>query len=621
MITVYKFRCPWWWEIPAVVDEQLRLAHQLRMDLVQIEEDHEATRSAVYATDEGVATAQEVLTVAEGRVVELVEKVRDERIRQRTRNPTHPAVGELAVARSAERGARAAVKAARKAAERTDGAALKERLAGAARDRDQAIKATYHAYCQAPPVEQRLYHATWNDVVEHHRTAVQRMISTRAEGRPSQLRRARFTGEGTLTVLLVRNAWSHGCAAKGPPWPCAGADAKRPNPADCPDRRPKDPRRSPELFSSGGGKWRNILQVPQGQPYGEARMRIGPGLVGIPVAVDHEMDPDADITLARLTVRRTASKRRAHLSVTARIPDPLPVDDGPMVAVHCGWRRERDDSVRVATWRASEPVTVPDHLRDVVRQDSDTTGTVSMPAAWRDKVASFDDLAAERDKLLNETRDELAAWLDENPQEDDRGTLTGSVVRRWRAAGRFAALALRWRDDPPLGGRGVADMLESWRRADKKMWERHAHGRAKALGRRDDGWRRFAAWVSSIAGAVVVDDSDLASLTRRVTREDTDVPREVTVVAARQRVDAAPGLLRDAVVHAAKRDGVSVSTVPAAGLSATCPRCDNDGNDASTRVIECDGCGHRYDRDTSATLLMLARASGPSGNETPRSAR
>jgi hypothetical protein len=318
------------------------------------------------------------------------------------------------------------------------------------------------------------------------------------------------------------------------------------------------------------------------------------------------MDPEADIVEARLVVRRVAGGKRCHLTVTAKLPDPPPRVAGATVAVHFGWRREDDDAVRVATWRADQPLPVPETLRDVVVPGTDRTGIVVMPAAWRDRLTFYHSVQGDRDLNLDKMRGELVAWLADNPLAD--GPTPGDVSR-WKAAGRFARLAWEWHHNTPAGAEDITRRLMSWRRWDRGRWEQVTHGTRKSLARRDDAWRRVAAWLTQAAATVVLDDTNLASLTRQIGQADTTVPTDVTAVAARQRHDVAPGYLRDRIKAAAARDGVALVTVPAKGLSTECNICGHTGNDNTSHQVTCAGCGRRYDQDASATALMLRRAS------------
>jgi hypothetical protein len=209
---------------------------------------------------------------------------------------------------------------------------------------------------------------------------------------------------------------------------------------------------------------------------------------------------------------------------------------------------------------------------------------------------------------MNPVREHLVTWLENHPRLEYDYPLLPVNVAKWRSPDRFARLARQWQTAPPDDGTEIAAELEAWRQADLQIWRVQEHGRAKNLGRRTDAWRRVGSWMANIAGEVVVDDTDLAELTRIITaanREDA-TPAEITAIAARQRTDAAAGDLRDLIGKAATREGVTLSTVSAKNLSRE-HTCGHVNPIPTTRPILCEGCGRHYDPDSSATLLMLMR--------------
>jgi hypothetical protein len=595
---VFKYGMPSWVELPAVVSGQLFLAHQLREDLVGIEHETDAARKTVWSAYPNVADAEHRLFAAEERAAELAEEVAELKKRQRTRAPAGEAVTALAEAReeakTARKARRAAIQAARPAAQ-----PWLDELTAARRGR---VKALYGDYVQS----RGLYWATYNDVTAHHRTALQRVTKQRAAGAPATLRHHRFTGAGAVAVQLQRGA--------------------------------HHPPRSPELLASGTGPWRNVLQVSpwmhpaewgqlsraeqRREARGTVRMRIGDMHVELPVIVHRMLPADADVTGARLVVERIAGSRRVSLHVTARIPDPEPVTTGPTVAIHGGWRHEDTGEIRVATFRASTPVTIPGHLQHVVHRSSDRAGTVVLPADWISRQETADQLRSDRDQAIDEMRERLVAWLGQHPPESEEYPTAGQVSR-WRAPHRFARLAQQWRDAPPTDGAGVAAELESWRRHDRALWERQEHGRRKHLARRDDTWRAVAAWLTSTAGRIVIDDTDYAQLARTTAAADKEsaLPEQVTAARARARVYASPHGLRGAATAAAERRGVPITTVTSRDLSRehTCGHLQPATPDA--HQVICAGCGQDYDRDANATALMLTRASGQDPPPSPGRAR
>lgn len=525
-----------------------------------------------------------------------------ERSRRRTKRVTGPAAPALAQARAAAKAARHTRRAAI-AAVKDDATARLYDLFDARKTREKSL---YGDYVQT----RGLYWATFNDVLDHHRTAVKVMQQKRARGRPAALRHHRWDGSGTVAVQLQRQA------GRPPRTPAAIADTET-------------------------GPWRNVLHLPgwvhpdqwdqltraQQRQTGRvtARMRCGTSTdpdgggtaaahIDVPVQVHRMLPADADITGARLTIRRVAGGNRAFLTVTAKVPDPGPISDGPSVALHLGWR-DGEDSTIVATWRASSALAIPIDLRHIVHADPGAlTGTIRIPHGVADRLAALDTIRAARDTALNEARDDLVGWLTAHGPVDhptrDGETITAADVARWRSPARFAVLARAWLEQPPPAAHDIAASLERWRGFDRREWERQEHGRGKVLGHRDDLYRQVAAVIAGQAGALVVDDTNIA----QIAGHDTDLPHNVAQRIAHRRTIAAPATLREDTTSACVREGVTVHTVTAAGLSRVHAACghENPADDRYlTRTVPCDGCGATYDPDASATVLMLARAVTP----------
>lgn len=622
-VVVYRYGTPHWAEIPAEVDEQLRLAHSLREDLVTLEHARQEATAAVWSAYPRVAELEETIAAGELEAEELGRAAAKERSAQRGRGRTASSARLTEV----RRGVREA-KAARRAEISRVREESADELQGISDGYRAAVKAKYAEYCQVGElreetvvdedgdafterVRRRLYWATFNDVSDHHRTAVKRVQEARALGRPANLRHHRFDGSGAVAVQLQRQAGV--------------------------------PPRLPATVADGSAKWRNVLHLspwvdpdewgalPRAEQrrrrLGAARFAMGGGrVVEVPVIVHRMLPPDADITGARLVVRRIGGHRRVEVHVTARVPDPQPAASGVVAVLHLGWRRD-GDVVRVGTWRTTEQVTVPAELRDVVVADSECTGRLLLPSRVGRRFAAHDAIRSDRDTALDKVRASLAGWLHDHGAvtRDGAPDVTEAVVRRWRAPGRFARLALDWRDDPPEQGEDMAAELEAWRVADRHLWEPEAHGRDGAVAARDDAYRRAAAWLAGACGVLVVDDTVLSEVARRPDPgREPELPTVVVDRAARQRTMAAPGRLRQLMVVAAERRGVQVVTVPHTGITRTHYRCGHvnpaDGRYAVSRVVVCDGCGDSYDQDASATLVMLA-ASGVVADQSTGAAR
>lgn len=596
-MTVHTMGVPSWWDIPDELRSQIRLAHDLRNALVELQHGYEETVRAIWSSFPAVADCEAALAAAESEAAAAAQALSAEKSRQRTKRVTGPIADRL-------RTARATVKSARQIRRDTIAAVREQalpRLKSASEQLRADQKRLYKQYC----TDGDLYWATFNAVLEHHKTAVKMLNQKRAQGRPAQLRFHRWDGTGTIAVQLQR-------AADAPP-------------------------RTPATIADPTGRWANVLMLPWHDPDGpwstmtraeqrragriEARIRCGssagsPVWITVPLQAHRFLPADADITWAQLTLTRTAGHIKARLAITAKVADPQPVPHNKAtVAVHLGWRRT-DTGTRVATWRADTPLTIPEHLRAVVTADRDRlAGTIVLPDSIIVRLDRHAETASVRALSLDSVRSKVADWLSEHGPVPYRGSQIGAAdVMRWRSPARFAALAAEWRTAPPSDGAAIAGVLEMWRSADRKLWESSEHGRSRALGHRNDIYRQIAAAIVAQAAAVVVDDTNIAAISYAAV-ERSDLPNDTQTAIDRRRTHAAPGMLREALSAAATRDAVPVHTVNAAGLTRIHARCghENPADDRYlTRPVPCDGCGATYDPDSSATWLMLQRASSQS---------
>lgn len=604
---VYRYGTRNHWVPPDEVIAQMRLANQLRNRLVEIERDHDAAMLAMWSEHPRVAEAEAELATAEATVSELVDTAKQQHQADRSR-ATRPAQGK---AIAAARKKLSAARQARRAAITTVYEVAKSKIEAIRNERKVAIKATYAEYSQT----NGLYWATYNAVTAHHRTATTRVAASRKKGLPAERKFRRFDGSGTITVQLQREA--------------------------------KAPKRSPALLSSGEGPWRNIARLPKVSAMDPAehatlsrgkRRRIGRDeitlalgsghTVTIPIQIHRPLPADADVCQIELTSRRVASRYETAVAITVKIPDPPPPVAGPAIAVHLGWRTLPDGSVRVATIKSTQTLTPPTNLDGCVVGSSTQLEAV-IPARLMDIAGRPASVRGRRDGNLTPRLKQLAEWIERYPQlwENDDAPFvrwTPNNIRQWRSAGRLAAVAKAWRDNPTIttldGGNELLADLEAWRRQDKHLWEWEANERQQTARYRDELWRRVGAWLASQASVVVVDDTNLAQLRQRMDIGETD-PITPGIVADRARaraVIAAPGRLREMIVAAATRRGVDVTKVSAAGLSRIHSRCGHentaDARFATSISVVCDGCGQLYDQDRNAVSLMLTRAVGSSAN-------
>jgi hypothetical protein len=187
------------WPIPDEVREQLRLAHQLREELVTLQLRYDATLTAIWSSYPQVAAAEKTLQDAEAAAATAAEAVSAKRIRQRTKRVSGAPADQLAAARAQLRPARSA---RREAINLVRAEATDQILAAAAQLR-ASRKALYRQFCQ----DNDLYWATHNDVVNHHLAAVKRIKQTRAAGSRHDRRCATDAARPTTRTPQRHSSW------------------------------------------------------------------------------------------------------------------------------------------------------------------------------------------------------------------------------------------------------------------------------------------------------------------------------------------------------------------------------------------------------------------------------
>ncbi len=599
-VTVHTMGVHYRWtdHLPPQLRRQLRLAHDLREDLVTIQVGYEQAVKDIWSSYPAVAAAEAALTAAERAAEQAAEAVSAEGTRHRAKRVTGPSAAVLAAAKRTVREARQtrrdAIAAVNDKAQRQLAAAREELVA--------AQKALYAKYCQG---DGDLFWATFNDVLDHHRTAVKRIAQQRAQGRLAQLRRHRFDGTGSIAVQLQRQSGM--------------------------------PPRTPELIADSTARYGRVLHLPlwvdpeqwETLPRGKrlrdgrvtVRMRAGshdgaPAWLDIPVQQHRMLAADADISGARLVVTRVAGTLRATLSVTAKIPDPQRGGDGPDIAVHLGVR-STGSGVRVGRWRATAPIDVPfDFRRTLTVDPGRRSGEILIPRSVPRRIERARQIRGHRDIRLDELRDLLTTWLSEHgpvahPTRDGESLTAVDVRQAWKYPNRFAALARSWRDDQTVPTE-VREALTAWRDQDWISWHHQEGARRRATGHRLDIYRQIAAVLVGQAGRIIVDDTRYADIARPSAATGTeDLPSDTAAAINRHRAHGAPGELRNTLVTCAARDGVTVTVVPHDDTSLVHASCGHrnppDGRFTST-LVTCAGCGNVYDQDESALTHMLTRA-------------
>jgi hypothetical protein len=401
---------------------------------------------------------------------------------------------------------------------------------------------------------------------------------------------------------------------------------------DGPDK-PPDPPCSPAVLASGRGKWASQVRLQPELPAdfavlprtrrralareGRLAVRTGAGdaaaVTEMPVTVHRPMHPDADVKMVRLTVSRCGPDLEQHVSLAARIPLPGRRPGRP-VAVHTGWRALEDGALRVAAVAGAGPVPAGVAATGVLR-DHGWWQEVVIPARWRDEQGRIEKDGAARKAVFNAALAVTAGWLEVHPDADANLPSAGEV-RAWRSPSRLVALGRRIAaGEHGDSAKPLGDVIAGWEREDRRAWRNESRSRRRLTRRRDDAWRKVAAWLCTEAGEVRVDAWEMPPLARRPAPGEDDDPQ--AAAARANRVLAAPGELRASVRNAAR-----LLAVPVTGAAGDDDEEENAGSgdgaqlhwrcgaplDPAARrrgiVVRC-SCGAAVDQDENMLRLML----------------
>ena len=552
---VYQYGCPAWYDLPPQLltgswpakeacegpqgpPGQLLLASRLWNRLVEVQQAHEKEKAAIWASVPEVAAAQAAHDAAQASLDACYARIRASRREGQVTVPRDEDRAALTAAKAAAVAARAARDAARTKAL----PGLRKQFTAAKQARTEAIRALYGEF-----TAMGLGWGTFNDIAKpasgRFDQAVKKVDTARVQGHTAELRPRPFDGTGTLTVQVMGGA--------GVP-----------------------PRTIPAL-NSGTHRRSGVMRLAPwadpgaGRPKGKARhgtlaltigrsRDLGPLQVEIPVVVDRYIPADAEVREVKVTRFRQGARYRVRVAIACTQPfRPRPGNGGP-VTVRLDWRAAGGGWVAVAHVASVTPLPpVPPGASPIVRVAEDgMTADVLYHPAWRKLLGRDRDIQSTRNQNLSTLRESIVTALQGNPGLAATVRADPAEVGRWQSPTRFAQIAARWPADHPL-----RDDLAGWRARDRHLLEFQAHESAQVLAARKDAYRCVAKWLSEAASAMEIDGTRIAAA-RRTPPDDQADPHAAR--GARRLVhDAAPGELRAAVLSAAARRGIPVTTTTA----------------------------------------------------------
>lgn len=383
---VYKFTIREPTENLELVNTQIRLGHDYRNQLVEIELARRDRFHEITATDPEAAAAVAAETAARERydtACAALAELRKQSRRRDTPSDTKQALEELRCCEKATKAAKN--KAARKPE-------IAERLAASEQIRTEAIKAARAAS-----------EAWWGT-----KGIMDRSVKT--SGPPPNFKR--WTGEG-LVATQIQNGMS-----------------------ECEMLGGEDTQLRLELREDWGATRR-------ASRYGKVWMRIGsngrkPIWACFPIFYDRRIPENGRVKWVQVNKRKHGLKW--HWYITFQVETmgdaleakPLlkPAKLHNAIALDWGWRKFPDGSVRVC-----------------YGFDGTRSWEIRLPAWILERQDLIRNLRSIRDKHFDEVRARLVEWLaSHTPPEEFREDLTW--LPKWRSPARLARIAWRWKEAP-----------------------------------------------------------------------------------------------------------------------------------------------------------------------------
>ena len=268
---------------------------------------------------------------------------------------------------------------------------------------------------------------------------------------------------------------------------------------------------------------------------------------------------------------------------------------GGSVAVDIGWR-VMGDRLRGAGWQDSRGA----------------RGELSLDAATLAALHEPEMIRSERDERFELARNAFARWLDAAGEYAPPWLRESARnVRQWHSPARLSALCRKMENAEGDLNAAQAAMLRDlacWERRDRHLWACETRRRERALARRREIYRVFAARLADRYDTIVVEQFDLRKVAAvPVIGEKEDVTQNET--ARSNRVIAALSDLIGALKLACKSRGRELRAASAVDSTRACPNCGlvEDRRAAESVRLRCE-CGAEWDQDIDgAPAVLLAR--------------
>lgn len=536
--------------------EHLWLQNRLWNQLVEIEHGYREQYRELVAQHPETAPLEAEMSELKAEQAELRKERKAKRQRERADVKMPEVNARLKVLAQQVKSLGAELRAARKLARE----ALKEPVAALNSERFEAVKLARQ--------QSRLFWGNYNAICQSYEVARGRAMKDNTE-----LRFHRFRGEGRFTVQVQGGVTPEdlfgGARSEAFIEPLQSVPGRKGKP--CPRLR--------------------LTVYTTKSEDGEFVRRM----VTWPLVYHRPLPPDARIQQIVVTRKQVGTKWRYEAKFTVRVPDAeieRGLDLDPC-GINLGFRVRRDGGIRVA-----------------MLADQDGESELALSAEWIEAMEYVESLQQRRDHDLNTILALLKEEWIRRPKPDFMDTdLTEQVVDPLRqiitaprvAAGRLAAVVIRWRDTDwwPM----MRIQVEAWRRRDKRLLEEQANRREKLLLHRREQYRLWAREVAQRYGIIAIGEIDLKTIARlEVGEEKTELYER----ARRNRTRASLYQLQQELHAQAAKAGSDVVKVPAReGYTQHCHVCGTLCEVGEDLVHIC-VCGARWDQDINAARNILS---------------
>lgn len=318
---------------------------------------------------------------------------------------------------------------------------------------------------------------------------------------------------------------------------------------------------------------------------GSVGKRKEPLFAKVPIILHRPLPPGGRVKWVYLERWFVGSHAAWQIRFTVAIPPRIRIASEKAVALHLGWRQLNTGSIRSAVWLGSDG----------------QEGEIIIPNTEVKFRAYADRLQSIREINFNTAILKLKGWMEVNeailPDWVKEDTHT---ISKWKAIRRLVAFVFKLKKNRFEGDQEIVDCLEAWRKQDRHLWDWQANQRRKASARRNLAYRRIVKELSQRYQRVIVTDTDWRELKKK---QDADKSDSQTPQMRFNSSLAAVGILSDYAIEKFGEDCTIV--VSAKDITRKCHRCGTINESIEDRRHRCVHCDFEWDIDRNGVRNQM----------------